>query len=298
MRVTQGRIAFDILNSVNAARERIVNLQGQLASGKRVQKVSDDPAASETILRLQAALDRNTQYQKNVGDAQGFTDSAAGALDSMNSLVTQVQEILVQAQNGGQTSSITALGDQVDGILQQAVSIANTQFNGKAIFGGTATTAPPYQLVTTPGPPQTTTVTYQGNSGAISYAVGDGATQQVNTTGADAFGGTALFNVLISIRDSLQAGTVPSAADQAALKTSAGAILTASSKIGSYSQGLNSTDIHLQDQATQLQTLMSSVRDTDVAEATLNLKNQETMLEAALQTGAQIMQKSLLDYLS
>jgi len=298
MRITEGRIAYDILNSVNNAREKIVDLQGQLASGKRVQKVSDDPAASETIMRLQASLDRNTQYQKNVSDAQGFVDSASSSLDDLNSLLTQVQEILVQAENGQQTSAVVALGNQVDGILQQAVSIANTQFNGKTLFGGTQTTTTPYALTTNPGPPATTTVTYSGNSGAITYAVGDGATQQVNTSGADAFGGTALFNLLIRVRDNLQAGTLPSAADQAAVKTSAATLMAAAGKLGTYSQSLTTTSTHLQSQETQLQSLMSSTRDTDVAEATLDLTNRQTMLNAALQTAAKILPPSLLDYLS
>ncbi|HTY01233.1 MAG TPA: flagellar hook-associated protein FlgL [Bacteroidota bacterium] len=298
MRITEGRIAYDILNSVNNAREKIVDLQGQLASGKRVQKVSDDPAASETIMRLQASLDRNTQYQKNVSDAQGFVDSASSSLDDLNSLLTQVQEILVQAENGQQTSAVVALGNQVDGILQQAVSIANTQFNGKTLFGGTQTTTTPYALTTNPGPPATTTVTYSGNSGAITYAVGDGATQQVNTSGANAFGGTALFDLLIRVRDNLQAGTLPSAADQAAVKTSAATLMAAAGKLGTYSQSLTTTSTHLQSQETQLQSLMSSTRDTDVAEATLDLTNRQTMLNAALQTAAKILPPSLLDYLS
>ncbi len=297
MRVTEGRIAYDFLIAVNKARENIVNLQGQLASGKRIQKVSDGPAASDTIMRLQAALDRNDQYQKNVSDAQGFVDSTSGALDTVNSLMARVQEIIVQSQNGDQTDAIVAYGNEVDQILNEAVSTANTQFNGKSIFGGTQTTTTPYQLVTNPGPPPTSTVTYQGNSGTVTYAVGDGATQQVSVSGAEAFSGTGLFDVLISVRNSLLAGTVPSAADQAAVKAATDQINKVASKMGSYSQSLGTTVTHLEDQKTQLQNLMSSVRDTDVAEATLDLKQQQLMLDAALNTGAQILPKSLLDFL-
>ena len=297
MRVTEGRIAYDFLLAVNKARENIVNLQGQLASGKRIQKVSDDPAASDTIMRLQAALDRNEQYQSNVSDAQGYVDSTSGALDTVNSLMARVQEIIVQSQNGGQTDAIVAYGNEVDQILNEAVSTANMQFNGKSIFGGTQTTTTPYQLVTNPGPPPTSTVTYQGNGGTVTYAVGDGATQQVSVSGAEAFGGTGIFDVLIRVRDSLLAGTVPSAADQAAVKAATDQINKVASKMGSYSQSLGTTVTHLEDQRTQLQNLMSSVRDTDVAEATLDLKQQELMLDAALNTGAQILPKSLLDFL-
>ncbi|MGA9121596.1 MAG: flagellar hook-associated protein FlgL [Bacteroidota bacterium] len=298
MRITEGTIANNFLFAVNKNREKIVELQGQLASGKRIQKVSDDPASSDVIMRLQASLDRNTQYQKNVSDAQGFIDDTSGSLDDINSLMQEVQQIAVQAQNGQQTSSMVAYGNRVDQILQQAVSIANTQFNGKYIFGGTETTTAPYQLVTNPGPPATTTVSYQGNSNAISYPVGDGASQQVSVPGAEAFNGTGLFDLLISVRDSLQAGTLPSAATQAAVKTAADLVNQTASKVGSFSQSLGTTTTHLEDQYTQLQSLMSTVRDTDVAEATLNLKNQEIMLDAALNVGAQILPKSLLDFLN
>jgi flagellar hook-associated protein 3 FlgL len=298
MRVTEGTIANDFLFAVNKNREKIVELQGQLATGKRIQKVSDDPAGADVVMRLQTSLDRNEQFQKNVSDGQGFIDESASALDGINSLMSEVQQIIVQAQNGQQTDSITAYGNRVDQILQQAVSTANTQFNGKYIFGGTETTNAPYQLVTNPGPPATTTVSYQGNGNGVSYPVGEGISQQVNASGTEAFGGTGLFDLLISVRDSLQAGTVPSSATQSAVKAAAAQVNQTASKIGSFSQSLGSTLIHLQDQNTQLQSLMSSVRDTDVAEATLHLKNQEIMLDAALNVGAQILPKSLLDYLS
>jgi len=232
-----------------------------------------------------------------VSDAQGYVDSTSGALDTVNSLMARVQEIIVQSQNGGQTDAIVAYGNEVDQILSEAVSTANMQFNGKSIFGGTQTTTTPYQLVTNPGPPPTSTVTYQGNGGTVTYAVGDGATQQVSVSGAEAFGGTGIFDVLIRVRDSLLAGTVPSAADQAAVKAATDQINKVASKMGSYSQSLGTTVTHLEDQRTQLQNLMSSVRDTDVAEATLDLKQQELMLDAALNTGAQILPKSLLDFL-
>jgi flagellar hook-associated protein 3 FlgL len=123
-------------------------------------------------------------------------------------------------------------------------------------------------------------------------------TQQVGVSGAEAFGGTALFDVMIRIRDSLASGNVPSAADTATLDTLAQTVTESGSKVGSLIQGLDNTTTHLTDQKTQLQNLLSSQKDTDVAEATLNLKQEETMLNAALNVGAQILPKSLMDYLT
>jgi len=39
------------------------------------------------------------------------------------------------------------------------------------------------------------------------------------------------------------------------------------------------------------------VEDTDITEALVNLQNDKTVYEAALKTGASIIQSSLLDYL-
>jgi flagellar hook-associated protein 3 FlgL len=250
------------------------------------------------ILRLNSALGRNEQYQKNIVDGQGFLETSGSTLDSITSLVQQAQQIVVESKDGPDTTSLSALKNQVDEIISEAVSQANAKFNGKFIFGGTETSTAPYVLTENAGPPPTTTVAFQGNANTVHYATGDGMTQQVGVSGAEAFGGTALFDVMIRIRDSLASGNVPSAADTATLDTLAQTVTESGSKVGSLIQGLDNTTTHLTDQKTQLQNLLSSQKDTDVAEATLNLKQEETMLNAALNVGAQILPKSLMDYLT
>lgn len=297
MRVTQSMIAGDFLYSVNKNREKIVNLQSDLASGKRVRTVSDDPTASEVILRLNAALDKNDQYQSSVGDAQGMVSAAASSLDAMNNLMQEAQTILVQATNGQQTSSMTALADRLDQLLQEAVATGNTQFNGKYLFGGTLTTTAPYQLNANPAPPPSQTVTFSGNAQTIQYATGEGVMQQVSISGAQAFGGTALFDALIQARDSLRNGVTPTAAMKTAVGNALTTVTASSGLLGSLSQSLDNMTIHLMDQKTQLQKLLSAEQDTDVAQATVDLKQAETMLDAALNTGAQILPKSILDFL-
>jgi flagellar hook-associated protein 3 FlgL len=293
MRITEGRIASDFLTSVNKNRESIVTLQSQLASGKKVMKVSDDPIAADAILRLQAGLDRNDQYQKNVTDGQGALESTASYLDSMVSLVSKAKTIVVQSQDGQQVSSMKAYGDQLNQMINEGITIGNAQFNGKYIFAGTKTTTSPYSLSATT--PQT--VVFNGDANNLMYPTGDSFQQQVSVSGAEAFGGTALFDTMIRIRDSLTAGTPPAAADVAALSQSMDTLTQTSSKVGSLMQSLDSQANHLTEQTSQLRSLLSGEQDTDVAEATLKLKLNQTMLDAALNTGSQILPKSLLDFL-
>jgi flagellar hook-associated protein 3 FlgL len=43
--------------------------------------------------------------------------------------------------------------------------------------------------------------------------------------------------------------------------------------------------------------LLSKIEDTDYAEVTMNLKMQESVYQAALATGARIMQNTLVNYI-
>jgi flagellar hook-associated protein 3 FlgL len=297
MRITEGMMAGDFLYTINKNRAQINKLEIDLASGKRLQKVSDDPTAADAVLRLNAGIDRNDQYQKNVTDGQGVLAQTGSSLDDMGSLLQEVQSIVVQAKDGDQTSVMGSLAERVDQLLNEAVSLANSKFNGKFIFGGTQTTAQPYTLVTNPGPPATQSVAYAGNAEIIHYPTGESLVQQVSVPGSEAFGGTALFNSLIRVRDTLRAGQTPSTDDANAVAAALDTVTQTASKAGSLSQSLDNTTVHLTNQKTQLQVLLSAEQDTDVAEASLNLKQAQTMLDAALASGAQILPKSLLDFL-
>jgi flagellar hook-associated protein 3 FlgL len=232
MRITESRIAADFLTNVANTQNRINDLQNQLSTGKRVNEPSDDPEAADLILRLNASIARNEQFSRNIGGAQSMLSASTGALDSMQQLIAQLQATMTQAENGTETTSLPTLADTVDGYLNQAIALANTEFNGKYVFGGTQTQTPPYTLAPNAAPPPSQVVTYTGNTGQIDYAVGEGQTQAVNVTGQEAFGGAAFFNELIQIRDNLRAGIAPSAADGTAVAGALQTVLAAAGRAG------------------------------------------------------------------
>jgi len=298
MRITQSRIVADFLYNLNNTQTRINTLQTQLSSGQRVNVPSDDPEAADMILRLNASIGRNEQFAENTSAAQAMLSTTTNALDGVQQLLGQLQAVMAQAGDGAHTTALGTLGDTVDGILTQIAGLANTQFNGKYVFGGTQTQTPPYVITPNAAPPPSQTVTYNGNAATINYPVGEGQTQQANVTGQTAFGGTALFTAIINVRDSLKAGIVPSAADETAIQNALNGVLDASGTAGTIQQSLDATTAQLTQQHTQLLALRSSQQDTDVALATLNLTQEQTTLQAALAVGAKILPMSLVNFLS
>lgn len=190
MRITDSGIINDFLSSINRSKNRINRLNVQLATQKRIQRPSDDPAATSSILRLNEDLERVAAYKSNVVDGQNFLKMTADSLDQVSDLLGEVKSVLTGAVSSGDQSLLGKLADQVDQFLSLGMEIANTQFDRKYVFGGTQTTTPPFVRTGTP-----TQVTYQGNARSIQYQVGDGVSQVVNVSGAAAFASTGQIDL-------------------------------------------------------------------------------------------------------
>ncbi|MCX6135298.1 MAG: hypothetical protein NTU47_15950 [Ignavibacteriales bacterium] len=294
MRVTEKAVSDSYLSSVNQARGRIVDLQSKIATGKSILKPSDDPRATNSILRLRVALDANEQYSNNVADGSGIAESTANALDGFASLFIDVKDVVTRASSPSSIGEYSTFAEQVDQLLSEAVNYANTKFNGKYLFGGTQTTDPPYTLA---ADHSSVTKNPNGINGTISYQVGDGLSQQVNISGEEAFQGTALFDILIQIKNNLQGGIPPTAAQVDSVNNGFDHIILKTSKAGTYVQNMQNLTKHLDDQKTQLTQFLSNDQDADLAASVTQLKQQETMLEAALNAGARTIPKTLVDFL-
>jgi flagellar hook-associated protein 3 FlgL len=205
-----------------------------------------------------------------------------------------VKTVVTRAASGAQQDSWATYSDELDQYLNELVDTANTQYNGKYIFGGTQTLTKPYTLA---ADHSAVTANPAGISGDINYAVGEGMTQKVNIDGQTAFNGTQMFDAIIRMRDALKAGNPVSTADADAVTAMIDRVSGANSTAGAILQNLDVVNTHLSQQNIQLTSLLSLEQDTDVAEATLHFKHDETVLEAALATGAQIIPKSLVDFL-
>ena len=287
-------MTYDLLANINASKERILQLQAQLSSMKRVLKPSDDPQAAQMIMRLSGMLDRNAQYQKNIGEGQSAMDTTNTAFTRFSDLMDQTRQVMTGAINNPDPSALASYGDQIDQLISDAVDTANTQFNGRYVFGGTQTTSPPFILA---ADRSAVTTNPNGVTGTIHYAVGEGVTATVNIDGQEAFTGTAPFDLLIQVRDELRAGNVPTQAQLDAVNAALNHANDESTKAGSMLQTLGANGDQLDQQRTQIESLLSGQQDVDTADIVLKLKMEQNSLDAALSIGAQILPKSLVNFL-
>lgn len=195
-----------MLGYITSAQSKYYELMEQASSGKKISEPSDDPAAAKAILNTNTKLSQLNQYLDNMAVAQTELDTLDSNLSSLTDLVEQANDIATQSSNG--TYSATDLANnktQVDGILDSVLDIANTQFNGKYIFSGTATGTPTYFEDASGN------IAYQGtNTGSDAYkryvTIADGVNMAINAPGDKVFGSYTTVSSSMTAADAASAG--------------------------------------------------------------------------------------------
>lgn len=287
MRITTSLEYQNLNTNIESSLQTLNTVQSQISSGKKLQTFSDDAAGASQSLVLRSALGDNAQYQRNAASATAFLTATQSALATATGVVQSARQIAVAGANSTQTpDSLATLGDQVDSIIQQLTQTANTQAEGRYIFGGTNTTAAPYN----------STQTYQGNTGAISSTLGPGQSVQINTPGSTAFG--PAFTALQSLKTDLAAGDATAVSgDIGKVDTALSALSDASATAGAKANQATAATQNLTRAQSDYQTGISNIEDVDLAQAYVQLQSATNVYQASLSTVAKASQYSLADFL-
>ena len=102
------------------------SLGQQLSSGKRLTQPSDDPAQIAQDLNLHTTIDATNQQATNVQNAVSELTTTDGALSSLTSVLQSARQLAIQGSSDALTSQQrTALGNQIDQLLQQSIALTN-----------------------------------------------------------------------------------------------------------------------------------------------------------------------------
>lgn len=128
------------IDYINNKLTSLTELNEQSSTQKRVNKPSDDPTGTATILNLRTTLSSFDQYQENVDTAQGWLSTSDSTLTQVSTLITRAKELAEE----GSTGTLTAenrkqIAYEAREIYAQLISLANTQYQGKSIYAGQST---------------------------------------------------------------------------------------------------------------------------------------------------------------
>ena len=288
-------LSQELSNSTNTAN----NLASQLSSGLRVKSLSDDPsaAAQSTKLGMEIArVDTYIQTASNQASMLQVTDSTLGEVVTQ---LTAAISLAIQGTNGTlNASNVQAVTQQLTGIRDQVLALANTSYQGRFLFAGSQGSTKPFSLDTTTTP---ATVTYAGDTNLQLIETPGGQRIQVSLPGTSLFGSGA-SGVLAALNQTIadftaNAPSATLAANSAALNTALGDISTQRSLLNSSLSTLQSTSNYAQTQEAQLKVQQGSMVAADPADVATQLKSNQTQYQAMLSVFTALQKVNLFDYL-
>jgi flagellar hook-associated protein 3 FlgL len=161
IRSTQASTFALVQNGLMRNFSRLVDAQGQVSSGKRILRPSDDPIGSTRALTLHGRIGEMNRYLDAISGGTRALDVGATALQSAGELIAQAKSITLQALNGTTSpGDRRLLATQLREIKDQLLDLANTQHDGGYLFAGTKYLTKPYDARNVHG---FTTTRYAGN---------------------------------------------------------------------------------------------------------------------------------------
>lgn len=310
MRVATNQFSNSLVDQLGQLATRQNRLQAEAATGRRLQKVSDDPVSARRLMDLQSQAGAVAQYQKNIGRLQDASTASFTSLRGVQKVSNRAGEIATLAGGLKTPESLNAYAAEINKLIHQAVGELNRKQGDGYLFGGTKSDQPPF-VAETDANGDIVSVTYQGNTEANASEIAEGVTLAVtvpgaNTTGdgpkglvSDSRSGADLFNHLIVLRDNLRAGDTKAIADstRAELQSDEAHFLDQLGEFGATQARLESAASSVIERSTAITTETSREGDADLAETLVRISETQTAYQATLQSAAKLMNLSLMDYL-
>ncbi|RLB16920.1 MAG: flagellar hook-associated protein 3 [Deltaproteobacteria bacterium] len=292
MRVANKTI-YDIIKfNLGNITEELNRANKVVATGKRITELSDDPVGLTQALNIKSSLSNIEQLGRNISMGRSWLTASESALTQVQNQISDARALCIQMATATTGSAERAsAAATVQNTLEEIVSLANTEVNGRYIFAGSKTDAAPFSRDN-----DTNVVTYNGDNKAFTMKIGRDATVEVGSDGEAVFGD--IFTTLSDLKDALEADDVSGIqAAMSNLDTHFDRISTKISEIGSKMLRMETKEKIFQDLNITNTERLSKIEDADITEAIMDLKAKELAYKAALASSARVMQLSLVDYL-
>lgn len=290
-----------LVGSLDATSASEQQLTKELASGSRVNTLSDDPVAAGENVLLSAQIGSDDTFSQTASSAQSLLQVSDSALSTVVSQLTSAVSLATEANNGTLNSGdLASIGNQLSGIRDEVLSVANTTYMGQYIFAGSHGNTQPFTLDAS-----TNTITYNvGNDpNSTSYLqTPNGQNIQLNLPGDQLFTATGadVLNTLNQLVTDFSSGTVsPSAqADTQALSTALSHVSQQRVLIDNSLTRLSAAENYAQGESTQLTANQTTLLQANVGQIATQLSTAETQQTALSQVIATLDKQNLFNDLS
>jgi flagellin-like hook-associated protein FlgL len=292
VRITQRAVALTSLQGLNRNLDAVGKLQQQLTSGRLINAPSDSPTGTNRAMQTRGEMASVAQEARNIADGGNWLDQTDSTLQNMLDVTRKVRDLTVQGLSTGASSDASqkALATEVASLREGLLTLANTNIQGRPLFGGVTPGQKGYDAsgayVGLAGPP-------------VTRRVSETEVLRVDLTGPEAFGtpGDDLFAVVDRIAKDLLADPAAVEGHLADLDVVLQGMYTAVADVGARANRIDGLAQINADRALTLESLLAETENVDLPNTIMKLQMQQVGYEAALAATAKAISPTLMDYL-
>ncbi len=313
MRITQNMLTQQFLYNITQNNNQMQQLQEQLSTGKTLNQASDNPLAVSQDMSLKDAISQNTSFQSTVSSGLTWMQNTSSVLSQISSALQNVQQNVTEALNSTNQSSsaMKALYNTTQQYVQGIEQLVNSQQGDRYLLNGTNTNQAPASAFTQAD--GSTGISIQNGTASaavISYAIASGITISTNVTATSLLltnpttlnvsstDPTNLQNNLNSILSDLKQGNVTDLSTQLKnLTNNMQNVTNVNGELGSREQRLTALQNQLNQFSTNLTNQKGVIEDANMAQVITKFSTDQTVYQAALKMGSEILLPSLVSFL-
>jgi flagellar hook-associated protein 3 FlgL len=297
MRTTFNALYRESSAGIEAAAERLAEFQRQVATGKRMEKPSDDPSGQSTAIAEHATLAGIEQYSK-------ATTDVSARLSVVDTLFADIIDQITLASTTAQSARGTtqapnareAAAQQLAGVRETLFENFNMRFQGAYVFGGAESNTAPFQKDASG-----TVLPYAGSTTEVSVEIDQNRSVRVAFDGSTITQGGAATDVF-AVMDDLVAAARSGDNDAlgqgiADLQAFMTRVVTIQSRVGADMNTAEDQQLRLSTAKLAGLKRLDQVEAANMAEAITSMRQAQTAYEAALGAAGTVTRVSLMDYL-
>lgn len=322
MRITDRMLSDSFLNDMYVNLNNMKKIQEQRTSGKAFKRPSDDPFAVSRSMQIYGQISANEQYNSNIKDTINWLGTTDTALNQATKALDRVRELMVSVGDAAYGSEEhRAIKDEINEKISELSQIMNTSFDGKYIFGGTRGDKKPTEAEIDASGNTQLKLTNKDDielkqiDEKLKVEISQGVIIEYNVSATEIFNFKhkytdnagneqvealdlkKLFEDITKHLDSKDDLGIVINEDLAKMDSAISNFLTVRSKVGTLQNRMESAESLNKEQNMNLTEILSHNEDVDVVEKSIEYATMLTVYMSALQTSAQILQPSLIDYL-
>jgi flagellar hook-associated protein 3 FlgL len=298
MRISD-RQRYELANArVGTAKSDNASMLEQLSTQKRINRVSDDPIGLSQALKRKSQINNYDQFIKNIEFSKGFLERTEAALQGITENLMRAKELSVSLANATYgPASRDAAALEVREMIEGVVSLANSTYGNRYLFGGFRTQTPP---VSREG-------SFMGDDGAIFLQIDDGTFRQINLQARNLFepnaderegGHFGMVHTLQILTDALHTNDVQGIQKaMEELDFQLDKTTSYQATLGAIYNAIDETSRKLELNRELTQADLSRIEDSDTYKVTSDFKKTESVLQSTLMASNKLLQPSLMNFL-